>query len=102
MNFTDIREFISFLEKKGELRRIRARVSLDLEITEINDRIVRSGGPALLFENVEGYDVPLLINIFGTHQRVAWALGVNHIDELVQRVRKLLGLVQGASTFRAA
>ncbi|MCI0437718.1 MAG: menaquinone biosynthesis decarboxylase [Chloroflexi bacterium] len=95
MNFEDIREFVSFLEKRGQLRRIKKRVSRDLEITEINDRVIRSGGPALLFENVEGYDIPVLINIFGTHQRVAWALGVNHIDELVGRVRKLLGLVQG-------
>ncbi len=91
----NLREFIDFLEKRGELRRIKVPVSRDLEITEIVDRVVKSGGPALLFENVEGYDVPILINLYGTHQRVAWALGVDHIDELTERVRKLLGIVQG-------
>ena len=95
MRFKDLREFISFLESKGELRRIKGQVSCELEITEITDRVIKSGGPALLFENVVGYDMPLLINIYGTHQRMAWALGVEHIDELTQRVRKLLGLVQG-------
>ena len=95
MRFKDLREFISFLESKGELRRIKSQVSCELEITEITDRVIKSGGPALLFENVVGYDMPLLINIYGTHQRMAWALGVEHIDELTQRVRKLLGLVQG-------
>ena len=95
MRFKDLREFISFLESKGELRRIKSQVSCELEITEITDRVIKSGGPALLFENVAGYDMPLLINIYGTHQRMAWALGVEHIDELTQRVRKLLGLVQG-------
>ena len=91
----DLRDFIALLEDKGELRRIKTPVSRDLEITEITDRMVKSGGPALLFENVEGYNIPLVINLFGTHQRVAWALGVDHVDELTQQVRKLLGLVQG-------
>ncbi len=95
MRFKDLREFVSFLESKGELRRIKTPVSCELEITEITDRVIKSGGPALLFENVDGYDTPLLINIYGTHQRVAWALGVEHIEELTQRVRKLLGLAQG-------
>ena len=87
----DLRDFIALLEDKGELRRIKTPVSRDLEITEITDRTVKSGGPALLFENVEGYNIPLVINLFGTHQRVAWALGVDHVDELTQQVRKLLG-----------
>ena len=95
MNFKDLRDFIAFLEERGEIRRIEAPVSWELEITEIADRAVKSGGPALLFENVEGYDTPVLINIFGTHQRTAWALGVEHIEELTQRVRKLLSLLQG-------
>ncbi|MBM3933881.1 MAG: menaquinone biosynthesis decarboxylase [SAR202 cluster bacterium] len=94
MKYRDLREFIALLEKKGDLRRIKTRVSRDLEITEITDRLVKSGGPALLFENVDGFDTPLAINLFGTHQRVAWALGVDHIDELTDRVRKLLGMVQ--------
>ena len=95
MKFKDLRDFVAFLEERGELRRITAPVSCELEITEIADRTVKSGGPALLFENVEGYDIPVLINIFGTHQRMAWALGVDHPDEVTQRVRRLLGLMQG-------
>ena len=95
MRFRDLRDFIAFLEDKGELRRIRTPVSCELEITEIADRTVKSGGPALLFENVSGYETPVLINMFGTHQRMAWGLGVEHLDELTERVRKMLGLLQG-------
>ena len=98
MRFKDIRDFAAFLESRGELRRVRAPVSRDLEITEITDRVIKSGGPALLFENVEGYEAPLLINMFGTHQRTAWALGVEHVDDLVARVRRLLSLTQGPPT----
>ena len=95
MKFKDLREFIGFLEEKGELRRIKATVSRDLEIAAIADRAVKSGGPALLFESVEGYDVPVLINLYGTHQRMAWALGVENVDQITERVRKTLALVQG-------
>jgi 4-hydroxy-3-polyprenylbenzoate decarboxylase len=95
MNFNDIREFIEFLERRGELKRIAAPVSQDLEITEIADRVVKAGGPALLFENVQGSSAPIAMNLFGTHQRMAWALGVDDIEELASRVRKLLGLAQG-------
>ena len=94
MAFRDIREFIAFLEDRGELRRIDSPVSWDLEITEITDRTIKSGGPALLFESVAGYTAPVLINAFGTHQRTAWALGVENLDELTERVRSLLGLLQ--------
>ena len=92
--FKDLREYIAFLESKGELRRITTPVSTELEITEITDRMVKSGGPALLFENVEGYDMPVLVNAFGTTQRSAWALGVESLDELTARVRDLLGMVK--------
>ena len=95
MTFKDLREFISFLEEKGELRRVKTQVSRDLEITELADRTVKSGGPALLFENVEGHDMPAVINLYGSRQRMAWALGVDHLDELSEQVRKLLGLLQG-------
>lgn len=94
-SYKDLREFIAFLDSRGDLRRIKTPVSSELEITEIANRVIADGGPALLFENVDGGDIPVLINIFGTHQRVAWALGVEHIDELTARVRKLLGLAQG-------
>ena len=92
--FKDLREYIAFLETKGELRRITTPVSTALEITEITDRMVKSGGPALLFENVEGHTMPLLINAFGTIQRSSWALGVESLDELTTRVRDLLGMVK--------
>ncbi len=95
MKFKDLREFIAFLERKGELRRIRAPVSCELEITEIADRVVKSGGPALLFENVTGYPIPVLINLYGSSQRMAWALGVEKLDDLVERFQGLLRLVQG-------
>ena len=95
MKFKDLREFIAFLEGKGELRRIHTPVSCDLEISEIADRVVKRGGPALLFENVTGYDIPVLINMYGSEQRMAWALGVEKLDQLVERVEGLLQLVHG-------
>ena len=95
MSFKDLREFVAFLEERGDLARISAQVSSELEITEIADRVVKTGGPALLFENVAGYDMPVLINIFGSARRMGWALGVDDLDELGDRFRELLGLVQG-------
>ena len=95
MKFKDLREFIRFLEEKGELRRITAPVNHELEITEIADRVIKSGGPALLFENVTGFDYPVLINMYGTHQRTAWALGVDSMDDLVGRIEGLLDLMHG-------
>ena len=95
MKYKNLRDFISFLESKGELRRIIEPVTWDLEITEICDRVVKSGGPALLFENVEGSDIPLFINMYGSEQRMAWALGVDKLDDLVDRIKELLGLMQG-------
>ena len=94
MSFKNMREFISFLEEKGELRRIKTPVSRELEITELADRTVKSGGPALFFENVEGYEIPVVINLYGTRQRMAWALGLEDIDELTERVRKILAMLQ--------
>ena len=95
MKFKDLREFIGFLESKQQLRRIQAPVDCDLEITEIVDRVIKRGGPALLFENVAGYDMPLLINMYGSDQRMAWALGVEKLDDLVERVEGLLQMVHG-------
>ena len=98
MSFADLREFISFLEDKGELRRIKTAVSPELEITELADRAVKSGGPAMLFENVQGHEMPVAINLFGTKQRMAWALGVDDLDDLADQVRKILGMVQDPPT----
>ena len=94
MAFQDLREFITYLERRGQLRRITAPVSADLEITEITDRVTKAGGPALLFENVRGYDMPVAINLFGSYERMAWALGVNTLDELGDGITKWLDIVQ--------
>ena len=95
MKFKDLRDFIAFLERKGELRRVKTPVSCELEIAEIADRVVKRGGPALLFEDVAGYDIPVLINMYGTEQRMAWALGVEKLEDLVDRVQGLLQLMHG-------
>ncbi|MDO8690471.1 MAG: UbiD family decarboxylase, partial [Dehalococcoidia bacterium] len=94
MSFHNLREFIAFLEKKGELQRVQVPVSRDLEISEITDRVSKSaaGNVALLFENVEGFSVPLLINAFGSARRMAWALGVEDLDEPGQRLAKITSL----------
>jgi 4-hydroxy-3-polyprenylbenzoate decarboxylase len=95
MALADLRELIAQLERAGQLHRVPASVSRDLEITEITDRV--SKGPAaankaLLFEKVDGFDTPVLINAFGSAERMALALGVGHLDELGARVAKLLDL----------
>ena len=95
MSFKDLREFMTFLEEKGDLTRVKTQVSSELEITEIAHRVFKSGGPALLFEDVAGYEMPVLINIFGSARRMGWALGVDKLDDLGDRFRELLGLVQG-------
>ncbi len=91
MSFYDLREFIAALEAKGELLRIQAPVSAELEITEITDRVSKSANnKALLFENVIGYDMPVLINAIGSHGRMQCALGVDDYDEIALRIRELL------------
>ena len=95
MAFADLREFVAHLEKTGQLRRVTAPVSRDLEITEITDRVSKgpaSGNVALLFENVEGFSMPVLINAFGSPGRMAAALGIERLDDLSARVAKLLDL----------
>src|SRR5258708_1804301 len=88
--YRDLREFISKLEKEGELRRIAAEVDPVLEITEITDRVTRTGGPALLFERPKGSRVPLLINMLGSERRMNLALEVSHVDEVAARIRGFL------------
>jgi 4-hydroxy-3-polyprenylbenzoate decarboxylase len=90
MAFRDLREFLSALEGRGELLRIRAPVSADLEAAEIADRAVKAGGPALLFENVKGHDVPLAMNLFGTMGRMCLALGVASLDEIGARMVEVI------------
>ncbi len=86
MAYRDLREFIARLEREGELKRIRAEVDWNLEVTEITDRVTKAGGPALLFENVKGYKVPLAINLFGSLRRMCLALEVNSLQEVADRI----------------
>jgi 4-hydroxy-3-polyprenylbenzoate decarboxylase len=86
----DLREWIALLEREGELVRISAEVDPNLEITEIVDRSVKAGGPALLFEHPKGSQHPLLINQFGTERRMCLALGVDRLDEAGQKVGEIL------------
>ncbi len=114
MAYDDLRDWIKTLEKNGELRRIREEVSPELEITEITDRVSKSGargigsggkgsgasqskfapgGPALLFENVKGHPGhQVLINQFGSERRMAMALGVERIEEIAERISGLMNV----------
>jgi 4-hydroxy-3-polyprenylbenzoate decarboxylase len=87
-----LRDFISSLETAGELVRIKEKVSPILEITEITDRVSKSsgGGKALLFENVEGSSMPVLINAFGSARRMAMALGVNDVEDIARDIESLI------------
>src|SRR3954465_2695306 len=76
MSYADLRGFLGQLEGAGELKRIAAEVSPRLEITEISDRVLRAGGPALLFERPAGHRIPVLANLFGSVRRIAAAMGV--------------------------
>ncbi|MEH6544139.1 MAG: 4-hydroxy-3-polyprenylbenzoate decarboxylase [Porticoccaceae bacterium] len=93
MSYRDLRDFIQFLEARGELKRITTPVSPHLEITEICDRTLKAGGPALLFENVSGYDMPVLGNLFGTPERVALGMGREQVSEL-REVGELLAFLK--------
>src|SRR5881227_3891303 len=86
----DLRDWIALLEREGELVRVRAEVDPDLEVTEIVDRTVKAGGPALLFEKPKGAEHPLLINQFGTERRMCLAFGVQKLDDVAQRVADVL------------
>ena len=88
-------DFIQLLDERGQLVRISAPVSPELEITEVTDRVVKSPperNKALLFENVSGYNMPVLINAFGSAQRMAWAVSVEHLDELNDQLAKVIDL----------
>lgn len=82
MQYRDLRDFISGLEQRGELKRIQVPVSPVLEMTEVCDRTLRAKGPALLFENPTGYDIPVLGNLFGTPERVALGMGAEAVSEI--------------------
>ncbi len=82
MQYADLRDFIATLEARGELQRIAIEVDPRLEMTEIADRTLRRGGPALLFENPRGFETPVLANLFGTPRRVALGMGAEEITAL--------------------
>ena len=94
MKYTDLRDFIAELERRGELLRITTEVDPVLEMTEIADRTLRGGGPALLFENPKGYSTPVLVNLFGTENRVVLGMGrestaaLREIGELLAYLRQ--------------
>ena len=93
MAFKDLRDFIDLLEKEGELKRINVEVSSHLEVTEISDRTLKKGGPALLFENIKGSSIPLLANLFGNTRRIALGMGQENLDGL-RDVGKLLAFLK--------
>src|SRR5262245_4888963 len=86
----DLREWIALLEREGELVRVSAEVDPYLEVTEIVDRTVKAGGPALLFENPKGASHQLLINQFGTERRMCMAFGADRLDDVAQKLSNVL------------
>ena len=88
MPYDDLRQFVADLEAAGELRRITVPVSPDLEITEIADRVMKRGGPALLFERPGNFQIPVLINTFGSWKRINMALGAS-VEELAEEIGEL-------------
>src|ERR1044071_2132891 len=96
----DLREWIRLLEREGELHRVAAEVDPDLEITEIVDRTVKAGGPALLFERPKGSRHSLLINQFGSERRMCLAFGARSLEDVAEKLQEVIemqppqGLVQ--------
>jgi len=91
--YKDLRDFIAILEQRGELKRIAIEIDPHLEMTEICDRTLRAGGPALLFENPKGSDIPVLGNLFGTPERVALGMGEESVEAL-REIGKLLAMLK--------
>ncbi|MDP9018257.1 MAG: UbiD family decarboxylase, partial [Candidatus Eremiobacteraeota bacterium] len=92
MAFDSLRAFVDALRRAGELHTVDASVDPYLEISEITDRTVKAGGPALLFTNVRGSKFPVLTNQFGSHRRMAMALGAESLDAAADRIRSLIDL----------
>ncbi len=93
MKYRDLRDFIQQLESRGQLKRIKQEIDPALEMTEIADRTLRAGGPALLFENPKGSGIPVLANLFGTPERVALGMGEESVEAL-REVGKLLAYLK--------
>lgn len=99
MSYQDLRGFISDLEKNGLLKRIKTEVDANLEITEITDRVCKQGGPALLFEKVKGYNIPVLTNAFGSMERMCMALGVKSLDTIGREIKGYIQQSEMPTTF---
>lgn len=93
MKYTDLRDFIRQLESIGELKRIAHPIDPNLEMTEICDRVLRAGGPAILFERPKGHSMPVLANLFGTPRRVALGMGADSIDAL-REIGRVLAMLK--------
>ena len=93
MKYRDLRDFIKQLEAKGELVRVTHEVDPNLEMTEICDRTLKAGGPAIIFENPKGFDTPVLANLFGTPKRVAMGMGEESVEAL-REVGELLAFLK--------
>ncbi|ARO86885.1 3-octaprenyl-4-hydroxybenzoate decarboxylase [Nitrosospira lacus] len=93
MKYKDLRDFIAQLESQGELKRITAEIDPHLEMTEICDRVLKAGGPAILFEKPKGHTIPVLGNLFGTPRRVAMGMGQESVEAL-REVGKLLAYLK--------
>ena len=87
-----MRAFLSLLERKGQLKRIKKAVDPDLELAAISDRVLGMGGPALLFENVIGSTVPVAVNLLGTVERISWSMGLDSVEQLEELGEKLSNL----------
>jgi 4-hydroxy-3-polyprenylbenzoate decarboxylase len=98
MPFASLSDFIDALRRAGELHVVRSSVDPHLEISAITDRVVKEGGPALLFRNVKGSDFPVLTNQFGTRRRMALALDASDLDEAGARIAKLIDFTPPGQT----
>src|SRR5882672_3887721 len=92
MKYRDLRDFVSQLERLGKLQKVADPVSPALEMTAIGDKLLRAGGPAVLFTRPAGYKIPCLINLFGTPERVAMGMGADAPAELRDVGRLLASL----------
>ena len=98
MAYKDLQDFLATLDTSAQLKRISTPISTALEITEVADRVMKAGGPALLFERPTGCDVPVLINAMGSEKRMAMALGVESVEEIAAEIEELLRLDVPEST----
>jgi 4-hydroxy-3-polyprenylbenzoate decarboxylase len=100
MPYNSLHDFVQALAREGELKRITYPIKAELEVTEIADRVMKSNGPALLFENVADKNIPVLINAFGSAKRMAMALGVADVEEIARNIEKLIQMTKPPKSFK--